>query len=366
MPGVSTAPATVAPAAPSTSLPNGNTPTGDSGITPNQYALQPGESTADYNTRIAGLRSAGGVPTPGANPTDITSAEDQVAQSLGYKSYADAQAQLSAAPTQSETDLYNSAYSAAGLDALQQQITSKQNDLATAQANIDDNPWLDEADRVGRQKTVTTLANADIKNLQDEYNTNLKSVQDLVTRETADQANTTKANASKLSQLEAQAKEIAAQNTASAKTAAAAPKTIKGSTTGATYQWNPATKSFDQILSATPRSGTTKAPIAAASPTGTGAQFNSFNFTAKQLGALNAQGLQQSDANGILQDIKAGQPLENIRQQMQSAGINPGLLDTIMLYVDPAHNTPAKKTTATPTSSGIPGISLAGSTPAFA
>jgi hypothetical protein len=332
------------------SLPNGNAPTGDSGVTANQYALQPGESTAAYSTRIAGLRAAGGGPTPGPAPTDITSAEDQVAQSLGYKSYADAQTQLSAPPTQSETDLYNSAYAAAGLDTLNTQITSKENDLNTALGNNNDNPWLDEADRVGRNKNLTTLATGDIKNLTDQYNTGLKGVQDLVTRESADQTATTKSNSAKLTALEAQAKALAASNTTTAKTAATPPKTIKGGTTGATYQWNPTTQTFDQILpgkTATTKTSGAKTPVAAASPTGTGAQFANYNFTATQLGALNAKGLNQSDANGILQDIKKGQTLNDIRNQMTASGIDPGLLDTIMQYVDPAHNTPAKTTKST-------------------
>ncbi len=42
--------------------------------------------------------------------------------------------------------------------------------LANAQDAINDNPWLDEATRVGRNKTLTDLANADIKNYQDEDN----------------------------------------------------------------------------------------------------------------------------------------------------------------------------------------------------
>jgi len=353
-PVITTAPVTTAPpAGGGVNLPNGNTPTGDSGLTANQYALQPGETTDAYNTRIAGLRSAGGVPTPGANPTDLPNAEDSVAQSLGYKSYQDALNALSAAPTKTETDLYNDAYSAAGLDALSNTIAGKQNDLATAQGNIDDNPWLDEADRVGRQKTVTDLANADIKNYQDEYNTKLKSVEDLVTRETADQTASTAANKAKLANLESQAKALAASNTTSAKTAAAAPKTIKGGATGATYQWDATTGQFKEILpgpTPKPSTGGAKTPVPPASPTGTGSQFSNFNYTAKQLGTLNSMGLSQSDANGILQDIKSGQTLNNIRNQMTAGGLNPGLLDTIMLYVDPAHNTPAKKTTTSSSS----------------
>jgi hypothetical protein len=229
-------------------LPNGDTSIDkDTGITPNQYALAPGESAAAYSTRIAGLRTAAGMPTPKTDasgaPTDSQSAEDQVAQSLGYKSYSDAVSSLTAPPTTDETDLYNSAYSAAGLDQLQNTITGRQNDLVTATGNINDNPWLDEADRVGRVKNVTDMATADIKNYQDEYNSKLAQVKDLVTRETADNTATSASNKAKLAALEAQAKQAAADQ----KTASAPPKTIKGAN-GATYTWNPTTQTFDQVL----------------------------------------------------------------------------------------------------------------------
>ena len=154
---------------------------------------------------------------------------------------------LTTAPTKSETDLYNSAYSAAGLDQLASTIAGKQNDLAQASATVDDDPWLDEASRVGRQRTLTSLASADIKNYQDEYNTKLKSVEDLVKRESDDQNATTASNKAKLAALEAQAKAQAAAATASAKTAATPPKTIKGAS-GATYKWNSTTQQFEQIL----------------------------------------------------------------------------------------------------------------------
>lgn len=266
-----------------------------------------------------------------ASPDAATSAEDQVAQSLGYKSYADALGQLTAAPTQSETDLYNSAYSAAGLDTLSNTISGRQSDLATAQGNINDNPWLDEADRVGRNRTVTTLANADIKNYQDEYNAKLKEVQDLVTRETADNTQNTAANKTKLAALESQAKALAAQTAATTKAQSAAPKTIKGAS-GATYKWNPTTSTFDQILPGKNTSTPTTKPFA---------------FTPKQLTALQSQGLDSSSANGILSDIKSGQSLQAIRQQMTSSGLDPKLLDSLMYYVDPAHNTPAKAASST-------------------
>lgn len=220
---------------------------------------QPGENFASYEARVAGANggAAPGTP-PGTNP------QDTVAQSLGYKNYADATSQLTAAPTESETQMYNDAYSAAGLDQLQNTITGRQSDLATAQGNINDNPWLDEASRVGRNNTVTTLANADIKNYQDEYANKLKGVEDLVTRESADNTATSASNKAKLAALEAQAKVLATQNTATTKAATTAPKTVKGSTTGATYQWNPTTQKFEAIIPATPKTSTTPPKISTA------------------------------------------------------------------------------------------------------
>src|ERR1035441_117787 len=101
----------------------------------------------------------------GPNISSGTSGNDSLAQQLGYKDYADAISSLTA-PPQSTTDFYNSAYSAAGLDALQNKITSRQNDLAAASGNINDNPWLDETSRVGQTRNLQTLANADIANWQ--------------------------------------------------------------------------------------------------------------------------------------------------------------------------------------------------------
>lgn len=207
---------------------------------------QPGENFAQYEARVAGGNS-GNAPAGPTTPT--VTPEDHVAQSLGYKDYADASQQLTA-PTANETKLYNDAYSAAGLDQLQSTITGKQNDLTDALGKINDNPWLDEASRVGRGRIVQQLATADIKNYQTEYANKLKEVQDLVKSETADGTLQTTANKAKLAALETQAKDLAAQS----KIDNAAPKTVKGSTSGTTYQWNPTTQKFEPTIPQTPKS----------------------------------------------------------------------------------------------------------------
>ena len=295
----------VAPVAPvATSTTPATTPSTDTqtGITADQYQLQPGETTDQYNTRISGLRSSSGMPDTSGAVTGVQTAEDKVAQSLGYKSYQDAVTALTATPSKSETDLYNSAYSAAGLDGLQNTITGRQNDLATAQNKINDNPWLDEASRTGRNNTVTTLANADIKNYQTEYTNKLKEVQDLVTREVADGTANTAANKAKLAALESQAKQLATEAAATTKADNAAPKTVKGAT-GATYSWNPTTQTFDQILPGKAAGSTTPKPSTGDAISGMDSELKSVtgkdgyidpNNWATALSAWQAKGLSAS------------------------------------------------------------------------
>jgi len=208
------------------------------------------KNTYSRDTAVAGSTFQPIAPAAPAATPAAPSPQDTIAQGMGFKDYNDAIANLTAAPTDTEISLYNKAYSTAGLDQLANEIASKQNDLNTATGNINDNPWLDEASRVGQVKNLTSLATADIKNLQDNYKTKLQSVHDMVTRETADNTATTNSNKAKLTVLEAQAKAAAAAATK----AAAAPKTIK-SASGATYQWNPNTQSFDQLFA-----GKTNAP----------------------------------------------------------------------------------------------------------
>ncbi len=249
----------------------------------NPLFVKPGDSILDYETRLGQTQggtgtgfgtpqpiapalvaqSTGQAPTPTAPtaPTTDPNSLDSLAKSLGYDSYSDALGKLTA-PSADTTSFYNQAYSAAGLDALSNQISSRQNDLNTATGNINDNPWLDEASRVGRTRNLTTLAEGDIKNLQDEYNTKLNHVHDLVTQHSADLNQTDASNKAKLSFLEAQAKAIADQQATATKAATTAantpPKTIKAAN-GATFQWNPTTGQFQQILPGNPPKNPTPA-----------------------------------------------------------------------------------------------------------
>src|ERR1019366_356887 len=238
-----------------------------------------------------GLRSSSGMPDTSGAVTGVSSAEDQVAQKLGYKSYQDAVAALTAAPSKSQTDLYNSAYSAAGLDTLTNQITSRRNDLATAQNKINDNPWLDEASRTGRNQTVQTLAQADISNLQNEYNAKLNEVHDLVTRETADGTAQTDANKAKLATLESQAQAIAAEAATKQKDANTAPSTVTGKD-GSIYQWDSGLGKFTKIVSGTSDtggSGSGSVPLSAAGQAWVTAVLNGNSTMASVPAALKTE-----------------------------------------------------------------------------
>jgi hypothetical protein len=247
----------------------------------NPLYVRPGESILDYETRLGQAHSgtgtgfgapapispatvaastaspAAGASAPGSSTNTSSNPDlDSLAVSLGYKSYADAVSSLTA-PSADTTDFYNNAYKAAGLDTLSNSITSKQNDLNTATGNINDNPWLDEADRVGRTRNLTTLAEGDIKNLVSEYNTKLGTVHDLVTQHSSDLNATAASNKAKLAFLEDQAKALADQQATNAKAANTPPATIKGAN-GATFAWDATTGTFKQILpgKATPNTDT--------------------------------------------------------------------------------------------------------------
>lgn len=254
-------------------------------ITGTDFYLKPGESTDAYNARIATLRGDPAKPDapakvepPSTGAAGLSQQDlEDAARSLGYENHAAFLADTLAKPSQSTTDFYNSAYSAAGLDELSSKILARQNDLATSTGSINENPWLHEASRVGRVRNLTNLAGTEIKNLQADYKTKLAGVHDLVKQHTSDLSANEKVNALKLAQLE----KIAKENAANRKAASAAPKTVNVPAGNATYKWNPTTNSFEQVISRPP-----KAP-AAADPNKIVAKFNN-ELTNK--GALKQSG----------------------------------------------------------------------------
>jgi hypothetical protein len=316
--------------------------------TPEQYNARVAAGRGDTPEELGSMNQATStaygaakapVPAPDtAAATDtngLTSADyEKAAKELGYDSYAAFTQDVFAKPSQSTQDFYNSAYSTAGLDAVANEINSRQNDLATATSSINENPWLHEASRVGRVRNLTNLANANIKNLQSDYKTKLTAVEDVVKKHATDLTENDKLNQLKLKHLETLAKASASDRTAATKADQATvkeenapPKTLKAGNT--VYAWNPASKQFEQQFTAATTPKTAK----------------EFNFTPKQLLTLQTRGLDSASANGILADIKAGHDLESIRQNMKSQKLDPGLLDQVMYYVDPQHNKPSTAST---------------------
>jgi hypothetical protein len=144
----------------------------------------------------------------------------QIRQSLGIDQVANT---AFGTPAQSTVDLFNQAYSQAGLGDLKSrvqdlsnQIAKAQQDYLDAQSNVNENPFLDEASRVGRIDRLNTEAQQRIGNLQqqqqnlnDLYTQGLSETNAFVTRYTND-FNTTRQQAlAKLDFLNQQAQTIA-------------------------------------------------------------------------------------------------------------------------------------------------------------
>lgn len=313
-------------------------------------AVQPGQGAA-WNPGAPPAGGTGDTPPAAAPVLDPDQqARDSAAKDLGYTTFDDFLKDVTAKPDKSTEQFYNDAYTTAGLPDLLNQISGKKNALNQALGTVNDNPWYDEAFRRGEASRLQTLAGNDIKNLQDEYQLRLGNVHDLVARETADLAQTSSLAKTKLDYLhqriqeaQATAKETAAEKKAADNAAATAAKdataaaklqTVTAPTTSNVYQYDPTTKEFKLVQKAVPKPVT---PRGGGGGGGTSAP-KPFKFSAKQLLTLQTRGLQSSDANGILKDIQAGHDLESIRQNMKAQGLNPQLLDSVMGFVDPAHN----------------------------
>jgi hypothetical protein len=212
----------------------------------------------DDLTKIAQANSA-------LNPDEIA----QIRQSLGIDQLAQT---AFAQPTQSTVDLFNQAYSQAGLgdlktkiQALSDQITQEQNNYADAVASVNENPFLTEASRVGRQATLATQAQQKIGNIQQEqqnltdlYQQGLTEANAFVTRYTNDFNTTKQLAAAKLDYLNQQAQQIATAELAQkqqqiyrylpdylqAKQQASEPF---GSAQYGYYKYNPDTKTYEQV-----------------------------------------------------------------------------------------------------------------------
>ena len=160
-------------------------------------------------------------------------------------------------------------------------------------------------------------------------------------------------NKAKLSFLEAQAKAQAAQTTAQAKTDNTPPKTIRGAN-GETFQYDPTTGQFNQIL---PGKGTTG--TGSTSTTGTAIS----SMSSEIQGLLSTPGysadgyISPSDWDTALKawngkGLSTSSFLSNFKQYANPNDTYTGVTKT--------------KTSSAPATTVIPGISLGGSTQAFA
>lgn len=123
--------------------------------------------------------------------------QNQIKSGLGIPAL---EQSIFAPPAKTTAQLYNDAYSTAGLGNLKSQIDAKIGEVNSIQqkytdkaGTINENPFLSEASRVGRQRILTEQQEADIGNrinelnsLKDLYNSGLEEVGGLVTRQTAD------------------------------------------------------------------------------------------------------------------------------------------------------------------------------------
>ncbi len=206
-------------------------------ISQQDYFKRPEESIEQYNQRIASLRAteakaqqdanyqslfkqagAGGIGfedvakyvTP---PQDETQKlKDDLARQYGYESFDAFTKDVFQKPSKTTQQLYEEAYNAAGLGDLLKKITEGKQKLTDAEGRVSENPWLDEASRVGRVKRLQELAGGTLGNLLDEYKTKLAEVSDLVQRNSLDFTNNQKIDEARLNFLLKQVEEKALAN----------------------------------------------------------------------------------------------------------------------------------------------------------
>lgn len=243
------------------SLLRGNANSASPVVNPTPQATQPTQPT-DYSSLFKQAGGAGvnlgdlsKIITP---PQDETQKiKDDLARGYGYDSFDSFTKDIFTKPSKTTEQFYNEAYTAAGLPDLINQLTTKKNQLNSATGNINENPWLDEANRVGRVKRLQELANSDIGNLQGEYELKLNQVHDLIQQHSQDFANNQALNETRLNYLLQQAQEKAQQSQATTLQKylpdylkSLAPNTIT-LPDGSLATWDPAQNSFVQVNTTT-------------------------------------------------------------------------------------------------------------------
>lgn len=178
-------------------------------------------------------------------------------------------------PAPKTQDLYNNAYSQAGLGDLKAKVEAKLSEVNRIQSlytekggKINENPFLSEASRVGRLRVLDDKRlqeignlNNELQSMQDLYNSGVNEVNSVVSRSAQDFSNDQQTNALKLTYLQQQAEQQLQdlQGTKTqqaykylpdylkAKAGAAKPDTIGNAETGF-YRWNPTTSTFEQVI----------------------------------------------------------------------------------------------------------------------
>src|ERR1044071_2014615 len=146
-------------------------------INPQDYWLKPGEAIDAYNQRIASLRTADaqaqqdtnnrniikGAASAGVGIGDLSGLlpsddpqkiKDELARQYGYDSFDAFTADVFQKPSKTTQQLYQDAYNAAGLPDVLNKLTTSKNNLNEATGRINENPWLEEASRVGRARRL--------------------------------------------------------------------------------------------------------------------------------------------------------------------------------------------------------------------
>ncbi len=321
------------PAPPPVSAPASNAVITDPNQKIAQNAGMAGLSFEDYQKIIAGQN--------GLSQTE----KDTINKSLGIPALEES---VFALPSKSTTQLYNDAYASAGLADLKtkvqsviDQINSIRGQFTDASANVNENPFLSEASRVGRisrlqdkyQAQIGNLTN-ELSQLQDLYNNGVSEVNSLVSRQSQDFTTNQQLNASKLTYLLKKAEDQYATATSAktnkaytylpdylnAKAKAQKPDTIGSAETGY-YRWNPDTGTFEQVIDPLDKSNEILSPTDALA---LGVPYGTTRGQAMQLGIIPqkpATDAQNQAAGYALRIQQSGDILNNLESAIQ--GYNP-------------------------------------------
>ncbi len=214
-----------------------------------QTQTAPAQTQVDPYSQLFHQAGQAGVSTSDLSSLVGLTAEEKNAiyQKLGVDTLSQ---QIYATPSKNTQQIYTDAYASAGLadikakfQTLQEQINSRHADLVKATGQINENPWLSEASRVGRIRTLNEAAQAEISNLTtqaqqvaDLYNQGLSEVNQVVQNTSADISKNEQTRAEQLKYLIAQAdKEIASAQ--QSKIARYFPEYLKGKSSASTPKY---------------------------------------------------------------------------------------------------------------------------------